>query len=434
MKLLIDNTSFLPIVGGTETYCFQLLSHIKDVDLRLICQVPTEGPSKINRHLIKRVGDHGLKEGYHNGSKEDDLALGMGRLLEDKDEAIQSLQNVRKAGLEAYYSEIEQFKPEIMLVNDLMRIISAPYIQHTLFALDTKIVVNLHGILTSFGMLWDIHPEKKRLAEKLIAREDLPLYFIAPSKYVYDMALEWGIKKNRLKLIYLGIDTDLFHLPTSEEKMKAKKQIFKKFDIPLVEEEILICFPSRAVSHKGVDIALESLELLAQNQPNLKWKLIIAGGSSDNPESIANTQELIDEYHIQDRILVGIDLFLNFPESMRTFHHSCDLCLFPSRREALGYSALESMACGVPVIGTSIPGLSEALGVNPGFSGECSTGWIVPSEDSKALASQLAEVLNNPSKLEPKGKTARKWVESKFSLGKMIYEHKEFFREIYQSR
>jgi len=202
-------------------------------------------------------------------------------------------------------------------------------------------------------------------------------------------------------------------------------------NISLTKETILIGFPSRAVSHKGVDTALEALKLVETNKPDLKWVLLIAGGASENPEDIKDTHALIKRFDLQERILDGTDSFVDFPNDMRIFNQACNLCLFPSRREALGYGALESMSCGIPVIGTSSYGLSEALGVNPGDSGECPAGWAVVPEDPLALANQLEAVLANPEILVVKGQEARKWIEEHFTLERMSAEHLEYFKNIF---
>ena len=142
----------------------------------------------------------------------------------------------------------------------------------------------------------------------------------------------------------------------------------------------------------------------------------------------------MEKFDVQERILVGTDLFVNFPRDIGLFYQACDVCLFPSRREALGYGALESMSSGVPVIGTSIQGLSEALGIVPGDSGGCPGGWAVVPEDSGALAAQLGAVLDEPMVLKRKGIEARRWVEKKFKLERMVSEHLSLFERIMAER
>jgi starch synthase len=67
------------------------------------------------------------------------------------------------------------------------------------------------------------------------------------------------------------------------------------------------------------------------------------------------------------------------PEQMRAQYQWCDALLLPSRFEGLPLAALESMACGKPVIGFAGQALDEL--VEP-----CKTGWLAPINDIDALA------------------------------------------------
>ena len=66
-----------------------------------------------------------------------------------------------------------------------------------------------------------------------------------------------------------------------------------------------------------------------------------------------------------------------------------DVCVQASRAEGLGFSVLEAMACGTPVVASSVGGLRET--VRDGV-----TGWSVPAGDAARLASALREVLDHP--------------------------------------
>ncbi|MCF2142855.1 MAG: glycosyltransferase family 4 protein [Candidatus Heimdallarchaeota archaeon] len=436
MKLLIENTCFFPIVGGTETYSYQFLATIAPVEasIKLLCQYPVEGPQRINGHAIVRYGDFDLKSGYHPESEELDRVYGMSRIINNEQEALEAWKKIKSTNLNGYYQEIFAFDPDIILINDVMRVISVPYLQELLYLTKAKLVVNLHGILTSFRAFWEEQPTKKKLLKELF-QSNLPIDYLAPSRFVYEEALKWGIAEERLHQIYLGVDTSFFTRPSAKEKERIRKFIANKFPDAKQKSLNLDClwfvFPSRAVSHKGIDTVLEALERLSREKPEHEWLLIIAGGSSDNPESIYNVGKLIEEYTLKGEVLIGIDKFLNYPEDMKLLNQAADVCLFPSRREALGYGAIESMACGVPVIGTSIPGLAEVLGVPEGSEGSCDAGWAIKPEDSQGLAEVLEELLEKPEGVgEKKQKQARKWVEENFSLEKMIKQHRELFYQL----
>jgi glycosyltransferase involved in cell wall biosynthesis len=69
--------------------------------------------------------------------------------------------------------------------------------------------------------------------------------------------------------------------------------------------------------------------------------------------------------------------------------NAADLFLMPSIAEAFGLMAIESMACGTPVIvfeGTALPETINAP--------EC--GIAVPYKDSRALARAIDQVLGDP--------------------------------------
>jgi glycosyltransferase involved in cell wall biosynthesis len=66
-----------------------------------------------------------------------------------------------------------------------------------------------------------------------------------------------------------------------------------------------------------------------------------------------------------------------------------DVCVQASRAEGLGFSVLESLACGTPAVVTAVGGLVETV-----RDGE--TGWTVPPGDPGALAAALRDVLDRP--------------------------------------
>jgi glycosyltransferase involved in cell wall biosynthesis len=66
-----------------------------------------------------------------------------------------------------------------------------------------------------------------------------------------------------------------------------------------------------------------------------------------------------------------------------------DVCVQASRAEGLGFSVLESLACGTPVVVSAVGGLVETVR-------DGTTGWTVPAGDARALAAALRDVLDRP--------------------------------------
>lgn len=134
----------------------------------------------------------------------------------------------------------------------------------------------------------------------------------------------------------------------------------------------------RLVSDKGFDLAIRALANL--ERWNLRPTLTIVG---DGPERF-NLQQLIESENLTSRVtLMGALPQSEVAELLRQHR----ILLIPSRwNEPFGVTALEGMACGCFVIGSSGGGLPEAIG--PG-------GCTFPNNDLESLTSHLREALVN---------------------------------------
>jgi glycosyltransferase involved in cell wall biosynthesis len=84
-----------------------------------------------------------------------------------------------------------------------------------------------------------------------------------------------------------------------------------------------------------------------------------------------------------------------------------DVCVQASREEGLGFSVLEALACGTPVVATAVGGLREV--VQDGV-----TGWTVPPGDSVALANALREAIDEPAEARRRAAAGAALVKARF--------------------
>ena len=171
-------------------------------------------------------------------------------------------------------------------------------------------------------------------------------------------------------------------------------------------EERRLLFVGRLSREKGLPFLLEAMPAVLEKHPNVR--LLLLGG----------TEAQYGEYHEMARRL-GIADHVEFGglvprEAMPGIYADADLMVFPSLGEGHPLSLLECLACGTPVVGTSVPGLRQTVqeGIN---------GFLVHAADAPALAAGICKVLADPRLLDRMTRAARPSVE-RFSWDHRIKE------------
>ncbi len=143
-------------------------------------------------------------------------------------------------------------------------------------------------------------------------------------------------------------------------------------------------------------------------------KLILIG---DGPEKLF-IQQLVRELKLGDDVY-----FLGAQDYTEPLFFCADLFLLPSEQESFGLTALEAMACRVPVIGTATGGLPEVVA-----DGE--TGYLLPIGDITQMADRALSLLTDPERLERFGTEARRRAERLFPADRIIQQYEKYYEEI----
>jgi len=174
--------------------------------------------------------------------------------------------------------------------------------------------------------------------------------------------------------------------------------------------------------HKGVHVAIDALGQLIHGRGMKNVRLTLVGGGHpayarllrDRVAALGLTNivtflERRDPAHIPD-LLVRFDVFV-----------------FPSVwDEPLARSVQEAMACGLVVVGTTTGGTPEIL-----IDGE--TGLCVAPNDPRSLAEKIADVAADPGLQERLRRNARRIVEERFTLERMVREIERHLAQIVAS-
>ena len=147
--------------------------------------------------------------------------------------------------------------------------------------------------------------------------------------------------------------------------------------------ETMLLFVGRLQALKGVDLALETL--IAERRRGRDARLAIVGGPSgpEGTATLAGLHERVREARVIDHVSFVA------PQShqlLSTWMRAADVTLVPSRSESFGLVALESSACGTPVVASAVGGLLTL--VDPGVNGQ-----LVAQRDPEVWADAVDEVL-----------------------------------------
>src|ERR1700733_5293767 len=159
------------------------------------------------------------------------------------------------------------------------------------------------------------------------------------------------------------------------------------------------------IQTKGLDIFLEAWNVVCTSRPEQDLLLLLVGTGSD-ADNLAEMIRRMGVPHVRWHREYILDR-----TEMRRFLTAADVYVFPSRREGFPVAPLEAMACGLPVVASSAPGIIDIF-----EEGEKSGGIVVPVGDAIALAKNLAPLLDDAPTARELGARARLRVERAFSL------------------
>jgi len=163
----------------------------------------------------------------------------------------------------------------------------------------------------------------------------------------------------------------------------------KKRTLGLPGSALVVGTVGRLAEGKGIETLLEAAAIVIQELrqqppppqrlPPVYWLLI---GDGDLAGVL---KERAQQLGIADRVL-----FAGPRTDIEEIYASLDLFVCPSLWEGLSTAILESMASGVPVVATDIPGNRQVIR-------DRVNGWLVPTGDPEALAEAVVRAINQPA-------------------------------------
>jgi glycosyltransferase involved in cell wall biosynthesis len=191
---------------------------------------------------------------------------------------------------------------------------------------------------------------------------------------------------HKLHIVHCGIDVESYKFSEASESSP--------------QDVVKLLYVGRLAAEKGVPVLLNSL--IALKNEGYQFHLTLLG---DGPER-ASLEAEVKRHDLESMVFFGG--FASQETVRKTLQHS-DVFILPSFAEGVPVSLMEAMACGVPVIGTNVGGVTELIEHNV-------SGLVVAPSDEIALKNALSSYLNSQSLRERVKLAARKVVETSFNL------------------
>ncbi|MEM3658414.1 MAG: glycosyltransferase family 4 protein [Candidatus Hadarchaeum sp.] len=270
-----------------------------------------------------------------------------------------------------------------------------------------KLFRSTHFIVRTIHDGYPIEWKKRPLRRALLTNFLYPIAFdaeIGVNNHIVarlNQRLLAKVLRRRAMCIYNAIDLDRF------KDLNFERQVLRG-SLGVKPEEFLIGSIGRLVPGKGFDIFIAAVPEVISSVPQARFLLIGDGQDADF------LQRLAHQLGVEDRVI-----FAGARSDAEHLLRCMDLFVLPSLWEGLPTTILESMAAGIPVVVSDIPG-------NTTLVQDQVNGWVIPPNNASALARAIVTALQNPHLCREFAQNARRVVE-RFSISEVTKEYEKLY-------
>jgi len=209
-----------------------------------------------------------------------------------------------------------------------------------------------------------------------------------------------------------GINKEIEVIPNFVDTVK-----YRRIDAEAIRRQIapggekILVHVSNFRLVKRVADAINVYNTIRQRVPS---KLVLIGDGPDR----SNCERLCRDLKIYEDVK-----FLGKQAELVPLLSAADLFLMPSQSESFGLSALEAMACGVPVVSSSVGGLPELVA-----HGE--TGFIAEIGDIQRMARYAIDLLTNDQKHTLFAEASRRRAVEMFDIKKVVDLYERYYEKV----
>ena len=379
MKIMLQNHTFYPIIGGIENYLYHVSKTLMEMGHQpiILCEKHDDRLSDFeNYHGIKII-----RHPYYNIPKP--------MLFIKPKVVVQRLKSFISKYVEDIDLIISRYPHYCFATCELDLNVPVFYIPPSVYWKQLKKASsNLSIKVKSFNVMWKRILD--RMEKKSILRSSETIVF---SKNNADsLTRYYGLGNSSFHVIPPGVDTNRFN--------KGKDlNLLQQLNID--KKTTLLLYVGRLPPEKNVDRLLRGFQSLGRNNV----KLLIVG---DGPER-ENLENVSDSLGVGEMVC-----FLGMRNDVERFYSITDIFISPSKYEPFGQVILEAMAAGLPCISFKRV-LPEYEVASEEIIDNGVTGFCVDPYKKEEFQKRLQYLINNPDIRKKMGEAGRKLCQKKYT-------------------
>ncbi|MED5612627.1 glycosyltransferase [Janthinobacterium sp. P210005] len=244
--------------------------------------------------------------------------------------------------------------------------------------------------------------QRPRLQEAFRTVKGVYAVSASSMRHFLDLYRDMLAPDTRLAVIPNGVDTETF-IVSPERRVLARQQL------GLPPDALVLGCVARLSAQKRPQALLALFACLAPRFPHL-YLVLVGTGPLD-----AMLRLQAQQTGLQDRVV-----FAGFQQRVEWLMPAFDLHVLLSKNEGFGIATIEAMACGVPAVGTDVPGTHDILHDSAG-------GLLLPLDDEHAACAAVAQLLMDAPRRARMGRLAREETVQRYSMPRLERQLRQFY-------
>lgn len=267
--------------------------------------------------------------------------------------------------------------------------------------------------------------ERAGMASSIGRRMNLRMYSIANAlaKQVAfqnpdDMSLlrdSGGISNSKGTFIPGGSGVDVTEYSPDTRDSADAVELRKSLGIS--QDAFVVMFVGRLQLDKGLMEFVEAARILKKKRSDIVFVMV---GAPDPGNKRSVSESMLDLWKSE-----GDVVFTGRREDVPNLMAMANTVAAPTfYREGLPRTLLEAAATGLPLIGTDMPGVREAIDHDV-------NGVLIPTKDSAALANAVEDLADDPEKAQRYGAASLDRANNEFDYRRVIGEYLKLYEELW---